>query len=131
VVLAAGSVGQEPERMRAVEGVQEQVSRVETVQRKSGGLIKDGAQEMSWLHVGRSKRSPEKEAGRPCRGWCGIQQQTKNFFLFHSNKRHFNKLYKIQTRHKLSNNLLVQGIAHNLTSCTNFFLPTLLRTCQP
>lgn len=86
---------------------------------------------MSWLHVGRSKRSPEKEAGRPCRGWCGIQQQTKNFFLFHSNKRHFNKLCEIQTRHKLSNNLLVQGIAHNLTSFTNFFLPTLLRTCQP
>ena len=40
--------------------------------------------------------------------------------LFHYNKRHFNKLCKIQTRHKLSNNLLVQGTAHNSTSFMNF-----------
>ena len=58
--------------MRAVKEVQAQVSRVERVQRESGRLIKDGVWEMSWLRVGRRKKSPEKEAGRPQRGWCGI-----------------------------------------------------------
>lgn len=114
--------------MRAVEEVQAQVSRVE--KETSGRLIKDGVRELSWLQVGRRKRSPEKGAGRPHRRWCGIQQQTKNFFLFHSNKRHCNKLCKLQTRHQLSNNLLVQGTAHNSTSFTNF-LPGLLGTSQP
>ena len=72
MVLAAGSVGQEPEGMRAVEEVQAQVSRVDRVQ-KEEWKVKKGWGSGNVIATGWEKRSPEKEAGRPRRGWCGIQ----------------------------------------------------------